>query len=92
MSTLHARRGNIRPYAFAMSIRQRGLAIGPWAEARNSRSTSRNHYFTLKLEIPMSLPGHEKGPTIHHLENTSKIHPMEDLAREKQPNVQEVQE
>lgn len=88
MSTLHARRGNIRPSAFAMSIHQRGLAIGPWVEARNSRSTSRDQHFTLKLEIPMSLPGHEKGPTIHHLENTSKIHHMEDLARAKQQTIQ----
>jgi hypothetical protein len=40
----------------------------------------------------MSFPGHEKSPTIHHLENTSKIHPMEDLAGAKQQNIQEVQE
>lgn len=36
----------------------------------------------------MSLPGHEKGPTIHHLENTSKIHHMEDLAGAKQQTIQ----
>jgi hypothetical protein len=80
MSTLHARGGNFRPSALAMSIRQGGLAFGPWAEARNSRPTSRDHHPALKLEFPMSLSGHEKGPPFHYLENTSKIHPMEDLA------------
>jgi len=28
----------------------------------------------------MSLSGNEKGPTLHSLESTSKIHPLEDLA------------
>jgi hypothetical protein len=47
------------------------------------RFTSRSQHPAPKLEFPLSLPDNKKGPNLHPLENSPKIHSLEDLARTK---------
>jgi hypothetical protein len=48
-----------------------------------SRFTSRSHRPATKLEFPLSFLDRQKGSNIHAMENSPKIHSLEDLARTK---------
>jgi hypothetical protein len=79
MSSLFSRGGNHRPYVPKFHIIQGCLEADRWTIDKHTCFTSRGHHPAPKLEFHLSLLDNKKWTTVHPLENSPKIHSLEDL-------------